>query len=313
MPATTTTQLASELQRIYAPMATPLFYNEQFLAHFPRMPGIQGGDSFRFPIAVTGNGSAATFTEGAAVGVSGQVTWIQASAAWTYFRSIVQITGHAKDSANGTQNGPMQVDYEFTNGALAVRDLTNTTLLADAATGILGIVDDDTTNFYGIDRAVYTGLQSVVTTVGGALAHTHLYDLYEFLSDNDRGAVLGMGRGMVMSGFNQQTNYTSLGVPVGANNISRRDVSGPSGYDIGYNPTAVGFNGMPWVSVPDFVDTEIAMLDTSPGYWGLAVHRDFTVDELSKDDDSQTFQLSTALALICKQPEKQGKLETVTA
>jgi hypothetical protein len=290
-------------------MATPLFYNEYFTPHIPRIPGVRGGDSFRFPVAVTGNGSAATFTEGAALPVSGQVTWVQASAAWTYFRSVVKLTGHSEDSAQGTDNGPQQQDYEFTNGTLALKDLVNTTLLADAATGLLGIVDDDTTAYYGLSRATYTGLQAYVSAVGGALTLAEMLNMYEGVRDNDRG---GLPK-IVFSGFNQITNYYSLGAAVGANNVSARDVGQPSGVDYGYRESAVSFCGVPWVGIPDFVDTEIVMLDTAPGNWGLAVHREFRVDEMAKEDDSRTFQLSYACALICPQPQKQGKLETVNA
>ncbi len=311
MAATTTTLLASELQRIYGPMASPVFYNDYFAPLFPVTRG--AGDSYRFPIAVTGNGSASTFTEGAALGVSGQVGWVQASAPWTYFRVIPQITGHARDAAMGTALGPMQLAYEMQAAALALRDLVNTTLMADAATGILGIVDDDTTAYYGLSRATYTQLQSEVNAVGGVLTLAQLQDLWEELRDNDRGA----RPSLILSPYNQITNYVNLQLQVGTStNVSlfRKDAgAGASGVDYGYLESGITFNGIPWVGIPDFVDTEIAMLDMSPGHWELAVIRDFTVDDMAKTDDSNTFQLSYGCALICRAPRKQGKLETVTA
>ncbi len=312
MAATTTTLLASELQRLYGPAAYSIFYNDRFLPLFQQV-GPRGGDSYRFRVETGGNGSAATFSEGDALGVAGQVTWQQAVAPWTYFRSIVQITGHSEDSAMGTEQGPEQLDYEMTNGAKALRDLMNTTYMADAATGLLGIVDDDTTAYYGLSRATYTTLQSEVNAVGGVLTLAQLQDLYEELRDNERGA----RPQLILSPFNQITNYVNLQLQVGTStNISifRKDAgNGVSGIDYGYLESGITFCGIPWLGMPDMTDTEIVFLDTSPGNWEYVEHRPFRVTEMAKTDDSTTFQLSAAAALICRAPRQQGKLETVTA
>lgn len=312
MAASTGTLLASELQRLYGPAALSIFYNDRFLPLFP-VEGPRGGDSYRFRVETSGNNSAATYSEGDALPVAGQVGWQQASFAWTYFRSVVQITGHAQDSAQGTDQGPEQLDYEMMTGAKALRDLMNTTFMADSATGILGIVDNATTAYGGLSRATYTALQSSVTTVGGALTLPVLNDLYEFLRDNERGA----RPGLILSPVNQITNYVQLQLQVSTNtNVSlfRKDAgAGASGVDYGYLESGVSFCGIPWLGIPDMVDTEIVMMDVSPGNWSLIEHRPFRVDEMAKTDDSMTFQLSASAALVCRAPRQQGKLETVTA
>lgn len=314
MAATTTTFLASELLRsAYGPWASPLFYNEFFLPLFPKS-GPKGGDAYRFKIAITGNGSATTFSEGDALGASGQVTWIQAVAPWTYFRSIVQISGHAEDAVRDTDQGAEQRDYEFMNATLALRDLQNTTYMADAATGLLGIVDDDTTALYGISRTTYTALQSAVTAVGGALALSNLQDMYEALRDNDRGAK--PGELLILSPLNQITNYVNLATQVSTGttvSLLRKDASRPGGVDYGYLESGLSFCGVPWVGIPDFVDTEIAFICTSPGCWEFVEHRLFRADLMAKTDDSETWQLSCAAALICRKTRQCGKLETVDA
>lgn len=310
MSVTPSTLIASELQRRYeAKFITPLFKNsdEYFLGYFPNR-GLVGGDALRIPIAVTESGAAEIYSVGDPLPAAGHLNWVQAVFAWQYFRITVEIHGHSKDDAVGTDLGPMQLNSEMESKIATLVDLVQTTFMADSAVGLLGLIDDDTTAFGTLSRVTYTGLQGEVTAVGGALTRAGMENHLRDQRDNEN-----VGRpGLLMSRGNQISNYKNL-VTGAAGLAYNADVSGESrSFDLGFPNEKVRFAGIPWVEVPDFVNTEIAFLDMRPQNSPYAVkHRDFTVRPHDSGRDSDLYEITFAMALATDHPEKHGKMETL--
>ncbi len=313
MSVTPSTLLASELQRRYeARFITPLFRNsdEYFLGYFPNR-GMAGGDALRIPIAVTESGGAEIYSVGDPIPAAGHLNWVQAVFAWQYFRIPIEIHGHAKDDAVGTDLGPMQLNSEMEAKIATLVDLVQTTFMADSTVGLLGLIDDDTTAFGGLSRSVYTGLQGEVSAVGGALTLAALNNHLRDQRDNEH-----VGRpGLLMSRGNQINYYKLLlpGTGAGAeHNASVHDTE--RAFDMGFPNEKVRFAGTPWAEVPDFVNTEIAFLDMRPQNVPYVVkHREFQVRPHDSGRDSDLYEVTFAMALATDHPEKHGKMETLTA
>ena len=293
-----------------------VFRNEgkEFFGLFPNI-GLRGGNTYDFPIKVTGNGSAATFTEGTALPVAGQGTTVLAQSAYTHYRSVANVTGHAMDAARGLPLANAAIADELTDARLAVQDLLTNTLYADAATGLLGLVDDSTTNLHGLSRATYTALTSHVEAGGSAaLSLAMMQNTWEAVRDNDRAgkpSIILMAVSMVTNYLNIAPQQASGGTtPI---NVNQWQLDGGRAYDLGADWNNVRFNGIPIVGLPDFVDTEVVFLDLAPGNWEYVEHRPFTIEQYAKVDDSETYVVSYSSTLALRKPRQQGKIEAVTA
>ena len=304
--------LAFNMQQEYSSV---VYRNDGLFLGLFQAGGLRSGESFRFPIKVSGNGSATTYSEGAALGVAGNGTTVTAVVPWSYFRCIVNVTGHARDAARGNPAAEAAIADEFADATKALIALNATTFMADSAVGVLGLVDDTSTNLHGLSRTTYAGLVSHVEPGGSAaLTLAMMQNTYEALRDNSRGAVPTL----IIGPVNQVTNYINVApqqagggtTPI---NVNVWNLDGSRAIDLGANWNAIKFNGIPFLGIPDMVDTEIVFLNTRPSAWEFVMNREITLEQYAKVDDSETFVVSNACALACKQPHIQGKIEALTA
>ena len=263
-----------------------------------------GGSNYRWVVRQnTGNTSVEIFTEGQVQPTPNQQDYSAASVAFSYYRAMVQLTGHAVDAMGSSQIPIDAVSSELDGAAQDVSELMNTTFLGATNSG-LEVAVDSTTTYAGIARGAATYWESVETSVGGALTITALEDMLETLLDNDVGA----RPQALLAPFNQLTNYARLtGTPYMQN--------GPPN-DKGQQLVAPQFAGMPLLGVGNFSNTVIAMLDlgtTQRPKFRVPVIRPMQVKTMAPNGDSDVYQVSTGAAFICTDPMRQGKLVSVTA
>lgn len=308
--AATTTTIAALVGEIFSEGVSTLYRNDELMRLFPIVD--QAGDVPRWVAHYAGQ-TGEEFSEGAAAPAAGNQSYLDATGAWRYFRVIVQVTGHAQDrlrSGNAVSGFGPALAEEMSRGQRDLVHLVTTSLLDTSAGGIQGIVDNSGT-VYGIDRSTYTWWQSVETAVGGALTLNNLQTLSTDIRNQPR-------RGkpdLLIAAPNQLQNYINL-VTNGTNTLASIVRAAPASQtignlDIGYAPTAVAFQGAPIVEMPNLTNTVWLMLDSR--WWQIKRIRDIQVKPLSNVGDEDTYQISTALNLCCRNPYLQGKLTGVTA
>lgn len=318
MATTTTTIGSSDLLRILQQrVADHVYYHGEkgpsIMGLAPVGP-VTGGTVYEFPTKVSTNGSAATFSEGDDPAVSGQGVTLRATAPWTYFRAMAEISGHVEDDANGTALGPELVRREFEDAMRALMAFVKRAFLANSTIGLVGLIDDSTTNWHGHSRATYPALVSHVEAGGSAtLSATMLSNVREAVEDAPY--EIDASNIVIVSRPNIRNDYLALAPqqPSGGTtpiNVNRADISGPRTFDIGWMSNGISWNGSPWITMTELAATLVLGIDRSTLEY--IPHRDWRVDEMAKVRDSRIFQYSHAGALASYRPRGNWKIEALT-
>jgi hypothetical protein len=243
------------------------------------------------------NGSVEVFTENQAQPVAGNQSWINAQVAYTYFRAMIQITGHARDAMGaGLVDG---IDQETIMAIEDIRDLINTSFLG--GTYGLEAAIDSTTTYAGIARGSASYWESTETAHNAALSYTAMINLAEAIKDNDKG---GRTTHWLMP-WNQTTNYFNTAGQQAVKMI------GPEDALRGYSYQSV--DGKPVVGLGDMTDTVIIAMDMRPGQIEIVEQLPFQVDFQGRSGDSELYQISWAGCMPVYSPKLHGKLTGVTA
>lgn len=274
-----------------------VYTNNDLLKLFPAPTAHQGGRYIDWIVRKAGNTSVEVFTEGANQPAAGNQSWVLAYVSPTYFRAMVQISGHARDAMKSAYLDGL--DAEMVLAQEDIRDLMNTSFMG--GTYGLELAVDAGSTYAGIARGSAAYWESTETAHSAALSYTGLIDLYETIRNNDKGGQPGL----IVGPHNQLTNFYNLGGQPGLKVIDPTDPA--KGY------SSQSFNGVPFVGIGDMTDTVIAMLDMRPGQWATKIVRPFEVKTMAPSGDSDIYQISTAAALVCFNPAKHGKLTGVTA
>lgn len=315
--ATTTTAIgASDLMRLLQNRISDVVYyhgerGRVALFNMFEVAPVTGGDQISFAAKLQANGSFETYVEGQDPPVAGQGTSVRATQPWTYFRTIAEITGHTDDAARGTDLGPELVRREINDAIRALIAGVQVSFLAASTIGLVGIIDA-TLAWHGVNRATYTATQSYVQSPAGVLATSHLENIRTNMHDAPRMARIAM----YLSRPNQKQRYIAFAPQqasgAGNINVNRANLDGSRRLDIGWDWDGIGFDNAPWMTMGDLANTVVLGLDLSDGAWRYFPHRDFQVDELAKVRDSRIFQMSHAGALVCYEPRRQCKIDTLT-
>lgn len=297
MAVTTSTHAEVIREKTEPGFVDAVFRNNSFLQYFGA-PSDTGGDTnVRWKVNSAGNDSVETFNEGDGQPDAGNQSYVSAAVPPQYFRAMLQITGHARDALRSAWFN--SIAEETLQAMRDIIDLITTTFMS-GTNGLETMVDSSTT-YAGIARGSAGYHESTETAVSAALSVEDLEDLLETIEDNDKG-----GKPTHIFGpRNQVTNFSRLsGTPY----VQNGDPN-----DKGQHLISTSFAGRPFIGLPDFTNTVIAMLDMRPGHFMMKVHRPWSVKDMGPSGDSDVMQLSYACIPICKQPKFQGKLTGVTA
>ncbi len=301
-------------------LCNSVFHNRYFLKMFPREPDALGS-TYDVKHVVSGTTGTDLFAEGDAAPSAVAGGYQTANMTYQDVRVVFGMTGDQERAvgSNGAGTHFAGMDVEARLAIEALRDLMETTHLADQTYGLLGMVDDDTTTIGSIDRGTYTALKSLVVAGGSAtLTHAKLNDCF-FGMQEDPYLAAG-GPELILSSAKQIQLYhqSVLGSP---NN------DGGANGDRGFMTTSL--NGVPWLSVPNFVNTEIVMLkgindgsifwvnhETRAGAFEVNVDESESIGkvylkEYASSKDETTYQATMSGALIVLFPAAQAKIEAL--
>lgn len=258
---------------------------------------------------VTGNGSTAgRFAEGQAASSGSRRSFANASFSAFYWREVVRATGRNLDIARaGGFVEANQLQAEIENATMNLMYAMEGDFLGSTVNlGIASIIDD-TTLLGGLDPATYTTHASKVSTVSGAQTAAALADHYEAITSSP---YLAMPSD-ILSCPGQVTNYTNLAGLGGGTNVSRMMLPLAQGYDIGVNPAAASFNGIPWRQINGMTTTETYWPNLAD--YTMGVQRDVTYEPYGKTNDDTTGQVTMAVIPILERRRSHSKQESLTA
>lgn len=297
MPLTVTTA-ANTIKTAYAPgFEEGVFRNHSLFRMFTWRDAV-GDTAYRWKVNDSGNSSVEVFTEGQAQPGAGVQSFQNCAVDWTYFRFMVQVTGHARDALKSRYID--HIDEEARLGRSDLIDLITTGFMG--STYGLELAVDYGSSYAGVTRSGSAGwFESTETATNAALATSHLIDLQETIRDNDKGGKPSL----LLGSINQESNLYQLSGPHVIHN------SNPSDKAPGLNSQM--FAGKTCVFLPDFSDTVIMLLDMRPSNWAPMQIRPFSVKQMAPSGDSDVYQVSWGGQLVCRMPKFQGKLTGVTA
>ena len=295
--ALTTTTGANAIREAYAPgFDEAVFRNDSLMSLFSWQDAV-GDTAFRWKLNSAGQ-SPEVFTEGQAQPAAGNQTWVNAAVSWTYFRVMLQATGHARDALRSAWLPA--IDEEAVLGRADLIDLITTSFMG--STYGLELAVDYGSSYAGVTRSGSAGyFESTETDHSAALTTDALIDLQETIRNADKGG----SPSIILCNLNQESNVYRLGGPHLITNQN------PSDKTPGLLSNRIA--GCDVVALPDFTTTVCMMLDPRPSNWAPRVIRPFSVKEMAPVGDSDLYQLSWGGALVCKMPKYQGKLTGVTA
>ena len=115
----------------------------------------------------------------------------------------------------------------------------------------------------------------------------------------------------ILSCPGQVTNYTNLAGLGGGTNVSRMMLPLAQGYDIGVNPAAASFNGIPWRQINGMTTTETYWPNLAD--YTMGVQRDVTYEPYGKTNDDTTGQVTMAVMAVIERRRSHSKQESLTA
>lgn len=257
---------------------------------------------------VTGNGSTAgRFVEGQAASAGSRRSFVNISYSAFYWREVVRVAGRLLDivRAGGLLDASL-LEAEIENATLNMLYAMEQDFLGSTVNLGLPSIIDDTTLLGGVDPSTYTTHASKVSTVSSAQTAAALADHYEAITTAPYYAMPTD----ILSAPNQVTNYTNIAGLGGGTSVTRRDM-GAQGYDIGINPAAASFNGIPWRQINGMTNTET--------YWPnlnditMGVQRDATYEPYGKTNDDTTGQVTMAVIPIVERRRSHSKQEGLNA
>jgi hypothetical protein len=308
--ATTGRQSSIYRENVRDAISDAVFRNSEFLPMF-RVEQSGGNTTHSIPVIVAANDSAQVYTEDQLTPDAGYQQTIKAAADFKHIRVFARVTGHARrgewavrgsEAAPGLYGG-MRVEHRKAMEDLV--DLTNTTFLANATYGLVGIVDDDTTNYYDQSRSTYTALKSYVKTASAALSAA----LLDRLIMETYNAPYGGRIQLMLMAPAQARKYSAI-VHGKLAPLAATDVAGFSAVN-----ALPPYGSVQAAVVRDLSATVIVGMSGMDTSWYYLNHEPapggIDIKAMDSGSDADLEQISTAGALICTQPNQQGKLETL--
>jgi len=271
------------------------FRNDMTLGRFPQIPDT-GGVTINVKVAYGSNTSVGRYNEGDAAGTPGAQSYATAQWPFTYYKCVVQFTGHARDQLN---NGSPQAAFfnqlarEFEYGMKDIIDLASTDALGTGLTSPIGIqgIADSAGTIAGLSRSTFTWWQSYETTYSTTVTLADLDASDRFSRDRSYGSKYDQ----VWAAPKQiQKLRGAIGL-AGQSNNSIRIMSSNGGIDLAGNTSGVTYAGRPVVETVDLTDSVLIGIQSSDLF--SSYRRQMQVDLLGKTDDSDKYLITMAIGI----------------
>ena len=285
--------------------------NNEVLQLFPVRP-LTGGATYNRKMLYSFNSSVGSYNEGDAAGIAGSQSYVTAQWPVTYYKVVIQITGHAVDQLkNGNPTAAFfnQLELEFTKGMADLVDKVSNDFLGTGTTapvGIQGIISSSGT-VAGLSRTTYTWFQAYQSSSATTIALADL-DSAEF---NSRDSDNASNFNEYWTSWKQVNKYKGVvGQAGSAGNIFALPNPGAA-IDLPGVSTPMTIAGRPIRPIRDLTNSVWLGVQTDTLFTGL--QRDFTTVPLGRVDDSEKFMTTVALGAGCDNPRKNWKLTGFTA
>jgi len=288
-----TTKAANNIREIVAPsFEDSVFRNNRLFSLFADGGESEGNTAYRWNVTSAGNDSVKTFVEYDALPDPGYQAVQRAAVTYINLVGTMQITGSARAALKNTGYGD-HVALESDGLEADLVDLATTTALT-GTTGLLSGVDA-TTAYGGVTRGG-AWFDSTETAVGAELSFDAMSTLYFDMIDAEVGAKPDI---VLASPTQGQKHYNISGMP-GMKMFNPGDPA-PQMSD-------QQFNGMPVMLMPDMTSSVLMMLDRRGRHFQFVTHRNLEVYFRGRSGDSDVYDMIMAFILVCRNPNKQGKL-----
>lgn len=320
MASQTVSGLAVGLREAVNPELLDSVYKNNDMASLLVSKDATGQGSYDVPVTVTST-TAAVVAEGAALPPITASAQQEGQFAPVEYHAVYGLSGAAlRAMGNNYSNTLNGENIEFEDAFKQCIDLLNTSIMADATTGILGQIDDDTTAWGGVSRATYTTLKSHVVAGGSAaMTEAMINNLYYGMQIPPFS-----GRPeLIISSILQKRRYVEAVV-------ANATVYGGGLGDAGFSQ--VSFANTPWIGVPDFPTDEVIavtglvngsgmkLINFETRYSDPEVQRiqlgpscnvGMSKMSLANVKHEKLYDLCIAASLVVLMPWKQGKIEAL--
>jgi hypothetical protein len=294
-----------------------MFRNNEVLGEFPSRD-FTGGATINITHHYAANTSVSTYEEGDAVGQAGSQSYISAQWPCQYYKGIVSITGHARDQLKGGDPQAAFYDQIGMEMQRIIPDMIHkisTDMLGTGLTapvGIQGIVDSAGT-IANLSRSTYTWFQAFeaasLTSSTAITVNDIDYAMASSADDPYEGNV-----NEIWTSWHQLQKYKAAVGNAGVANAPVR-INAPNGAGaLAFNVGDVrdgGFVGNTPIRPKKGLTNSIWLGLTKETFF-IGDMRNWTVEQLAKNDDSEKFLITRALGLGCIDPRRNWKLTGYT-
>lgn len=292
----TTTNLAEGIREQYEPgFIDEVFHNNSLFPVFGPFVPSKGDTHYRWKCHTTGNSSVELYTEDQGQPAAGHQSYVNLAEEFLAFRFLTRVTGHAQAALKSQWFPVLEEEQNLGNADMV--DLMTTTFMGStygleaqiAATGTYG----------GVARGSASYIESLVTALNRDLELTDILDMFEQLSDSDRGS----RPNIVLGPLNQQTRIYQMAAPGGMKTVGNDDAAP--------NFQGQSIAGAMGLFVPDWTDTVLCYLRKE--HVVAIEHQPYLVKEMAPSGDSSVYQTSWMGLLLHKRPKQAGKHTGATA
>jgi len=267
--------------------------------------GYQAGQNAKLEIEVA-RGAAQVFTEGQSLPSPAEGTSVSASFAFKAFRSVIRESGHER-RARGPNDEGMRIqnpEYKMGVAIRGIRDLMAQTFDDAATYGVQGVISAGTYAFGDQSRTTYAALKSYELNASSAALSTALLNKFVTLSKD---TPYGTNFDAIILSATQAHKLGEL--------VSGKLAIPAVGGQTDLIPTDFVVAGAPVMVLPNLTSSVVLGLSgLMAGEWGfvwnIAAPGRFDVLDLgaANSDTPLNLQVSSAGAMLCNYPQKQGKL-----
>jgi hypothetical protein len=296
---TTTTAAAAVAEFMNTLVDTLDYQGTQLRDLIPATPS-QGDSAWRWPVHYAGNASTVDYSEGDAPTAAGQESYATASVAYSvgYKRTMYSVTGHARDQL---RNGYFDAEEKNMTGAIAAHlDAREDKLISQLEAAV-----DSSGSYGGLLRATYK-MASYEAAIGGSLALSDMDTMHETLTADPIG--VDTTNFVVLSPVDTRGEYNDVMTGTGAGDALWLENKEGVTADGGRFKFRAAYNGAPWIEIKKMTSGGLIYID--PANIKRIVQRDLMIEPYAKNDDSDTYAITSCEILVVPDPREAGKLTT---
>jgi hypothetical protein len=304
MAVSTSTTIAALLREIFAAEFESVVHQRRDMLNFF---GVEKGEGqgIWWKAHYAGNTSVGAIAEDADLPAAGTQSYMDAKLGWRTYVGTVEYTELAKMMAAGDKNGFMNGVIDLTRRLMddLATKMSDDLMGAGGSNAFEGVAAaiQAAGSYATIDASVYTWWQSLIDSAIGALAESNIQVILRDLEEQPRGAKINVA----LCG---PTVFNIVG------NLFRtnpRFIQGSSGSKITEGFSAIEYQGVPFLKIPNYTAQRIDFLQKD--LWHFKVLQGVELIQKPSEKLSERFVARAYANLQCRNPRKQGACTGITS